>query len=128
VTAVQEDSPAGAIHSRQEAKVFDHAGMLDRLMGDEDLERTILGGFLEDIPHQIQAFYEFLGDGDLSNAERKIHTIKGAAANVGGEALRKLAGELEEACRTGDMAVIKERANGLEAEFKRLRDVITDEL
>jgi hypothetical protein len=42
--------------------------------------------------------------------------------------LRKLAGELEEACRTGDMAVIKERANGLEAEFKRLRDAITDEL
>ncbi len=48
-------SAAGA-----EAPVFDKAGMMDRLMDDEDLARTVVDGFLEDIPRQIEALRDCL--------------------------------------------------------------------
>jgi len=35
--------------------VFDRAGMMARLMDDEDLARTVTKSFLEDIPRQIDA-------------------------------------------------------------------------
>jgi CheY-like chemotaxis protein/HPt (histidine-containing phosphotransfer) domain-containing protein len=100
--------------------VFDRAAMLERLMGDEDLANTILEGFLEDIPRQIQTLRESLDAGDIQTAERQAHTIKGAAANVGGEALRALALEMEMAAKAGDPAGAAGRVTELEERFGRL--------
>ena len=86
-----------------EAPVFDQAGMMARLMDDEDLARTVIEGFLEDIPQQIEALRGYLEAGDAAGAERQAHTIKGASANVGGEALRAVAFEMEKAGKAGDL-------------------------
>ena len=65
------------------ATVFDKAALLDRLMGDEALVQTVLAGFLEDIPRQIEALKASLDAGDLAVAERHAHSIKGAARERG---------------------------------------------
>ncbi len=106
------------------APVFDRAAMLERLMGDEELAGTILDGFLEDIPRQIQALREFLDAGDVPGADRQAHTIKGAAANVGGEALRELASEMEMAAKAGDLAMVAARMTDLEKRFEQLKRAI----
>jgi HPt (histidine-containing phosphotransfer) domain-containing protein len=93
---------------------FDHAGMMDRLMNDEDLIRTLLDGFLEDMPTQIGALQANLDAGSQSGVELKAHTIKGAASNVGGERLVQIATEIEQAGKRGDMA----RASALMAELR----------
>ena len=99
-----------------------------RLMDDEDLARTVAEGFLEDIPRQIEALRGYLEAGDAPGAERQAHTIKGASANVGGEALRAVAFEMEKAGRAGDLDAVKGRMADLEAQFDRLKEAMTKDL
>lgn len=98
-----ETAPKKAKESRAvEPLVWDRDTMLEQLMGDEKLAAKIIEGFLADVPIQIQRLGEMLEKGDIDGATRQAHSIKGAAANVGGEALRALAFEMEKAGRTGD--------------------------
>jgi PAS domain S-box-containing protein len=104
--------------------IWDRAGMLERLMGDEEIAGTILEGFVMDIPRQIEALRAYLDHGDAAGAERQAHTIKGASANVGGEALQALASELEEAGKAGDLESIKTRMDELAATFAELKQTM----
>jgi len=101
--------------------IWDKAGMLERMMDDEDLARTIIEGFLEDIPQQIQSLKAFMDGGDATAVERQAHTIMGAAANVGGERLRAVAFNMEAAARSGDLHGLKARAVDLSNEFDLLK-------
>jgi CheY-like chemotaxis protein/HPt (histidine-containing phosphotransfer) domain-containing protein len=127
-TAVQPpgvtEKPASASVENPQPPVFDKAGMLGRLMDDEDLARSVAEGFLTDIPRQIDTLRGFLAVGDATGAERQAHTIKGASANVGGEALRAVATEMENAARAGDLNAVRARLAGLETEFSRLEQAM----
>jgi HPt (histidine-containing phosphotransfer) domain-containing protein len=107
--------------------VFDRAAMLQRLMNDEALARVVIESFLDDIPRQIQALRGYLAAWEAPGAERQAHTIKGASANVGGEALRALAFEMEKAGKAGDLDSVAARMNDLEREFGRLKEAMTAE-
>ena len=52
--------------------------------------------------------------------ERKTHSIKGASANVGGEALYQVAFEMEIAAKAGDLGSIQMRLPELEEAFNQL--------
>ena len=99
-----------------------------RLMQDEDLAQMLVKGFLEDIPKQIAALKGYLETGDVSGVERQAHTIKGASANVGGEALMAVALKMEMAGKAGDLDAVKTRMAELEAQFGRLNQAMTNEL
>ncbi|MBI5593197.1 MAG: response regulator [Deltaproteobacteria bacterium] len=101
--------------------VFDRAGMMARLMDDEDLARTVIAGFIDDIPRQIALLRGYLETGDASGADRQAHTIKGASANVGGEALRAAAFEMEKAARAEDLSAARGQMAELEAQFDALK-------
>ena len=107
--------------------VFDRAGMLERLMDDEDLARVVTESFLDDAPRQIEALRGYLDAWDAPGAERQAHSIKGASSNVGGEALRALAFEMEKAGKAGDLGSIRARMDDLEREFARLKEAMTTE-
>ena len=109
-----------------ETPVFDRAGMLTRLMDDEDLARTVVESFLEDIPRQIESLRSYLAAGDAEGALRQAHTIKGASANVGGESLRAAALEMEKAAKAGDLADVMARLPDLESRFARLKESMQD--
>ena len=120
--------PAGKSRSKATAPVaapapavFDRAGMLERLMDDEDLARTVIEGFLVDLPRQIEALRGYLAAGDGPSATRQAHTIKGASAAVGAEALRGLATELESAAGAGDLASVTARLPELESRFATVK-------
>lgn len=101
--------------------VFDRVGMMARLMDDEDLARTVIQGFIQDIPLQIKALRGYLDAGDGEKAQRQAHTIKGASANVGGEALSAAAFEMEKAARAGNLNAVRAGMDDLEAQFERLK-------
>jgi CheY-like chemotaxis protein/HPt (histidine-containing phosphotransfer) domain-containing protein len=108
--------------------IFDRAGMMARLMDDQELIRMVLEGFLEDIPRQIAALKGYLEAGDAPAAERQAHAIKGASANVGGERLREVAYAMEKAARAGDLSTALGHMAGLEARFEALHQAIAKEL
>jgi HPt (histidine-containing phosphotransfer) domain-containing protein len=102
--------------------------MLERLMGDEELARTILDVFLEDTPRSIQAMREFLNAGNVPGAEFQAHSIKGTSAIVGGEALRAVAFEMEKAAKAGDLNAVGGHMAELDAQFDRLKEAMKKEI
>jgi PAS domain S-box-containing protein len=104
--------------------VFDRPGILARVMNDEDLARAVAVRFLEDMPSQIDALRSYLEAGDVEGALRQAHTIKGASANVGGEAVRAVALEMEKAAGAGDLARVVADLPDLDARFAGLREAM----
>ena len=122
--------PETAVHASATAAaatllVFDKAGLMARLMDDDELASTVIGGFLEDAPKLILALGTCLRAGDAPGATRQAHTIKGASATVGGEALRAVATEIERAARAGDLDRVRAQLPDLETEFVRLREAMS---
>ncbi|MBI5578954.1 MAG: PAS domain S-box protein [Deltaproteobacteria bacterium] len=109
-----------------QAPIFDKAGLMARLMDDEELARTVAEGFLEDIPQQIETLRGYLEARDAPDAERQAHTIKGASANVGGEALRAVAFEMEKAARAGDLDAARGHMAELDTQFDRLKEAMDE--
>ena len=105
----------------EDVPVFGETVLLDRLMGDHDLTRVIARGFLEDIPGRIETLMSCLDGDDVKGAERQAHTIKSAAANVGGEILAKRALDMERAGRAGDLDHMKTNLADLRSQFARLK-------
>jgi PAS domain S-box-containing protein len=107
--------------NKLEAPVFDRAGMMARMLDDEVLAKEIVAAFLDDIPRQIETLQGYLEAGDVPGAERQAHTIKGASANVGGEAMRAVAFEMEKAARASDLDAVNIQMIELKAQFEKLK-------
>ncbi len=103
-----------------EPPVFDKEGMMQRLMDDLPLAKMICESFCQDIPQQIELLKQQLIEGDIATATRQIHSIKGASANVGGEALRALAIEMEHLGHKGDLEALGARMDFFLGEANRL--------
>jgi HPt (histidine-containing phosphotransfer) domain-containing protein len=97
-------------------------------MDDDELLHAVAECFLGDIPQQIEALRGCLESRDIPSTERLAHTIKGAAANVGGERLRELAKSIEMAAAAGDIACAVALMPELEKLFAQLKDAMTIEL
>jgi PAS domain S-box-containing protein len=109
-----------------EVQVFDKGGMMARLMDDEDLARKVIGRFLDDMPNNIEVLRGYIKDGAASSAERQAHTIKGASATCGGEALRAVALKMEEAAMAGDMESVAANLPELKHQFTRLKEAMNE--
>jgi PAS domain S-box-containing protein len=124
-TGPEAAMPAGAADAVDtEVPVFDRVGLLARLMGDEELSRLVIDEFLADIPLQIQALRSFLAAGDATGSTRQAHSIKGASANVGGEALRAVALAAERAGQAGNLDAIITLVPSIEFQFARLMEAM----
>ena len=107
--------------------IFDRAGMLARVMNDREAAGIIAQSFLDDMPRQIAALTERLNAGDTAGAERQAHTIKGAAATIGGNALRDAAFVIEQAARHHTLASIDEHRADLGRQFATLARALKTE-
>lgn len=92
-------------------RLFAEEQLIARLLDDRATARAILQVFLEELPSMIAALEQALDAGDLRLLARGAHTIRGAAINIGGEALFQTATALELAALSGDQA---QAVSGLE--------------
>jgi len=113
--------PAGAMES---PLIFDRAGMSARLMDDEALIQIVLHEFLADMPLQLKALRLLFNERDMDGVLRKAHMIKGAAANVGGEALRAVACAMESACKGGNIDSAAALMDACELHFQQLKSAM----
>ena len=111
-----------------DARVFNRAEFMERLMGDEELARSIIASYLEDLPGQIQQLKDYVAAGDMPQIRRQAHLIKGAAANLSGTELSALTLALELAGKAGQPEVITARMAELDGTFMALADALRKEL
>jgi two-component system sensor histidine kinase/response regulator len=119
---------AGAGEPVPDPPVFDRGALVARLMGDEDLVRSIVGCFLDDTPRQILSLREHVSAGDVASAGARAHSLQGAAANVGGLAMNATALRMERAGRAGRLDEVAALMPELERQFDALRGRMQGEL
>jgi len=112
------------LEGQQVPVVYDRAGFLERLMGDEETAKVVLDIFLQDIPKQLEAVKAAMDACDPVALANVVHSIKGAAANIGGEALRDLAAAMEQACKVGKAEWALQQYPELCQQFQRLKEAI----
>jgi PAS domain S-box-containing protein len=105
----------------EEFPVFDLEGLRGRMMEDDGLVAHVLRAFLSDIPAQLVALGDHLAGRSAEDARRVAHSIKGAAANTGAEALRQLAFAIEQASGAGNLEAASARLPELQAQFEQVR-------
>jgi CheY-like chemotaxis protein/HPt (histidine-containing phosphotransfer) domain-containing protein len=87
---------------------FDYPSFLERMMNDEELARSLINTFLQDVPEQIDFLQSRIGEKDANASGRQAHKIKGSAGNMSALALAQVAGEMEAAGSKGDMGRIED--------------------
>jgi len=100
--------------------------MSARLMDDEILIQIVTHEFLTDIPLQLESLRLLVSLRKTEEVGRKAHTIKGAAANVGGEALRAVAFAMESACEAGNIDAAAALIDDCERNFLRLKSAMIE--
>ncbi len=118
-----EDNMAGFSSS-----IFDRKDILERLMGDQDLVRTVIEGFLADMPGQMAVLREHVAAGMAERAGTQAHKIKGAAANVGAGEFQETAAAMEAAGKERDPERLAGLMPELEERFDRLKRVMENEI
>jgi CheY-like chemotaxis protein len=104
---------AGAAFARDE--------FIERMMGNEDMAQRILRGFVDDMPRQLALLAQAVDNRDAAALRLAAHSIKGAAANVGGTEIQEIAGKLERTGTAGDLAAAAAALPELAASFDRAR-------
>ncbi len=107
-----------------ELPVFNCEDFVRRMMDDEELARTIAGGFLADLPRLIRVLKDLVAKHDIEGLRKQAHQIKGAAGNVSADALRNVALEIEKAGRAGDPDAASTLIPDLELQSVRLRTAL----
>jgi CheY-like chemotaxis protein len=108
--------------------IFDQAELMERLLDDAELADRVIDSFLKDMPQQIDILRHALEQGDAVGIERQAHSIKGAAANVGGHALRAVALKIEMAGKNRELGAVNSSFEELQMRFSELREVLDSAL
>jgi two-component system, sensor histidine kinase and response regulator len=110
----QVPAAAGPAASGDAAAVFDRADLIRRLMGDENLLRSVLSGFIKTLPQYLAAIRDCLAQQNTEGLRLSAHTLKGSAENLGAHALSAVAQQIEQAGAEGDFAAVTARIGALE--------------
>jgi CheY-like chemotaxis protein/HPt (histidine-containing phosphotransfer) domain-containing protein len=116
---------ASATHG---GSAFGVDSFVQRCRGNQELARQIAGIFAEQTPRLLNAIREAIGRGDANGVERAAHTLKGSLGQVGAGSAARLAIELENAGRAGDLSGTERTVIFLEEEIIKLDEVMDDVL
>ncbi len=105
-------------------RILNREVFLQRMMGDEEFARSVAARFLEDLPELVTVLKQCVAQQDLASICKQAHKIKGSAANVGGEALKDVALEMEKAGKAGDLDGVVGRIPELELQTARLKEAL----
>jgi HPt (histidine-containing phosphotransfer) domain-containing protein len=101
--------------------VLDITSALERIDGDRELYDEVVVVFLDDTPKQLRILEEAVKSDDRTLVRRQAHSLKSAAANIGGEALSGVAYALETSALEADDEAIDSAVRNIILEFDRLK-------
>ena len=116
--------PAAA--SDEEPQVFDLERALWVTGGNRSMMQRATGIFLKHMPQRFEELRAAAQQSNTEEIQRLAHSIKGAAASIGGERLRAAALELEECARNQDSRELPALHQTMQTEFSLLTKAIQD--
>jgi HPt (histidine-containing phosphotransfer) domain-containing protein len=130
-TVLETLAPAGAaagseITAGQPTAVdFDKAEALNRVDGDTDLLKELLGLFFAECPQRLAQIRDAIAKGDAENLQRAAHTLKGSVGNFAARAAFEAAERLELLGRAGDLTDADQAYAALEGALERFEQALT---
>ena len=97
-------------------------------MGNPKLAAMSLQKFDVMLAREIQALVQSVNNGDAKAAAATAHKIKGAAANVSAENVRRMAAELEKLAKTDALAQSQACLDQLHSDVQQFREYLTTAL
>ena len=132
-TRVEQDVPSQKVkiekerlqpETSEETQPLDFEKALERAMGDKDFLKMLLGGFIQELPDQIESLKIAVADTDAVALTEQAHKLKGAAANLSAYGVSSAAKSLEEIGRSQNMDEANQILEILLHESKRLTEYI----
>ncbi|MGE0679975.1 MAG: response regulator [Candidatus Binatia bacterium] len=115
-----------ANHAGAPEAVFDQWAVLERVEGDVELLREVVGLFFEEAPELLSAIREAIARRDSMKLEYAAHSLKGTVSNFGARAAREAALRLEVVGRSGDLTYAEPACAELEKEITSLTQALTN--
>jgi HPt (histidine-containing phosphotransfer) domain-containing protein len=112
---------SGPVEKKCQALIFDRAGLLARIGGQEDLVDTFVGMFVSLVEKSLPRFETAVTEKDGERVRGELHAMKGAAANIGADRMLSLLAELQAGTKTGDLEKIVDAAPTLRQEFEQFK-------
>ena len=116
---VAQDFPAAP-----PTRVFDADAMLRNFAGNIGMASKVAPAALDNMLENVEALEASLAANDVATSCRIAHTVKGVAANFGGEATRGLAFEIEQLAGAGSLDQARLRLGDLTAALNALRAAV----
>jgi HPt (histidine-containing phosphotransfer) domain-containing protein len=98
---------------------IDAATLLDRCMGDAVFLQRVLEKFRSSSDAMLNTIAQAVHDGDKEKMGRGAHSLKGAAANLSAEAVRSIAGRLQDLAHGDDLSQAEQSLSELKQELDR---------
>ena len=94
--------------------------MLDNLSQFLNAQKlqSLLQRYIEDSTRLLEQLTDALENGDVDESRRHTHSLKSTSANIGANPLSKIASELEELARLGQLDEVKARQSELQQAFE----------
>ena len=123
-SAPEDAAHEDAAHEDAEFAVFNKAAFMARVAGKEDLAARIIQGFVKENRTRLDDLIRMIAADDAVGIRELAHTLKGTALLVSADALARVASQLEQAGKEGDIAACQALGARLEYEFQRLYAVL----
>lgn len=95
-------SEAKQMNNISGSPVWDRESALSRMMGQEEMLASLLDIFIVDAAPIMQQLREYVEAGDMENAGKTAHAMKGMAANLSALQLQELSAKLEQSAKSGE--------------------------
>jgi len=99
-------------------------GALENLGGDRELYVEVVEVFSKNLPTQLDQLRQACSQHDAHQLSAIAHSLKGSAANIGAEATRHLATQIEDLARDGDATKAMALVPAMESCLAELRESI----
>jgi HPt (histidine-containing phosphotransfer) domain-containing protein len=120
ILRVHEEAELRRDAASEALPVFDPVEFRNQMGGDEALIREIVGLFFEDSIGQLHSIRTILDGGDVQNASRLAHSLKGALGSLRAARAQRCAAVLEKATAAGDAPRSKRAFAALEKAMDEL--------
>ena len=105
--------------------LYDHEQLMDRLEGDRDLVREVVGVYIREVQANLGRLEDAIRARHVDEIMRMAHGMKGSSRTVTAESMATLAEQLETAVKEqrslGEQAALLSR---LKAEFVLVRSIL----
>jgi len=113
---------------KSEIEIWDKTAVLQRLMGNEYLLKTVIEIFIKDVPVKISEMEQAINENDCDLVCRIAHSIKGIAANLSADEVKKISSAIETCAKNYDINNIIIKFSDLKMAIEGLLIFLEDNL